>query len=67
MFQRFEGAEGEDHSFKIADELLDREGIAVVPGFDFGMPNTARISLVIEEIPFAEAITKIIKYLNKSA
>jgi aspartate aminotransferase len=66
MFKRFDNVEGEDHSYKIADELLDKEGIAVVPGHDFGMPNTARISLVIEEIPFAEAITKIIKYLHKT-
>lgn len=67
MFARFQGEEGEDHSYKIADELLDREGIAVVPGFDFGMPNTARISLVIEEIPFSEALTKIVKYLHRTA
>lgn len=67
MFSRFDNVEGEDHSYKIADELLDREGIAVVPGHDFGMPNTARISLTIEEIPFTEAITKIIKYLHKTA
>lgn len=67
MFRRFENGEGEDHSYKIADELLDQEGIAVVPGHDFGMPNTARISLTIEEIPFTEAITKIIKYLQKDS
>lgn len=67
MIKRFDNEQGEDHSYKIADELLDREGIAVVPGHDFGMPNTARISLTIEEIPFSEAITKIIKYLHKSS
>lgn len=66
MFKRFENVEGDDHSYKIADELLQQEGIAVVPGHDFGTPNTARISLVIEEIPFTEAITKIIRYLLKS-
>ncbi len=66
MFSRFEQVEGEDHSYKIADELLQQEGIAVVPGLDFGMPNTARISLVLEEIPFMEAITKIIRYLHKT-
>jgi aspartate aminotransferase len=66
MIKRFENEEGEDFSYKIADELLDQEGIAVVPGLDFGMPNTARISLVIEEIPFNEAMTKIVKYLHKT-
>jgi aspartate aminotransferase len=63
MFQRFEA--DMDHAYAIADELLENEGITVVPGSDFGIPNTARISLVIEEIPFQEAITKIVRYLNK--
>lgn len=63
MFKRFEG--DEDYSYQIADELLNNEGITVVPGIDFGIPNTARISLVIEEVPFQEAITKIVRYLNK--
>lgn len=64
MFKRFDGEEG-DHSHKIADELLEIEGVSVVPGSDFGIPNSARIALVIEEVPFQEAITKIVKYLNK--
>jgi aspartate aminotransferase len=63
MFQRFE-SDG-DHSYTITDELLENEGITVVPGSDFGIPNTARIALVIEEVPFQEAISKIVKYLNK--
>jgi aspartate aminotransferase len=63
MFKRFEA--DKDHSYSIADELLNNEGITVVPGTDFGIPNTARISLVIEEVPFQEAITKIVRYLNR--
>lgn len=63
MFSRFET--GKDYSYEISDELLHNEGITVVPGTDFGIPNTARISLVIEEVPFSEAITKIVRYLNK--
>lgn len=63
MFQRFES--DADHAYTITDELLENEGITVVPGSDFGIPNTARISLVIEEVPFQEAITRIVKYLNK--
>jgi aspartate aminotransferase len=64
MFARFEGDQ-QDHSYKIADELLNDEGITVVPGSDFGIPNSARISLVIEEVPFSEAITKIVRYLKR--
>jgi aspartate aminotransferase len=63
MFARFEI--DKDHSYAIADELLNNEGITVVPGSDFGVPNSARIALVIEEVPFQEAISKIIKYLNR--
>jgi aspartate aminotransferase len=66
MFKRFEGEEEDDHSYPIADELLLKEGVAVVPGHDFGMANTGRISLVLEEIPFQEALTKIIRYLTRS-
>jgi aspartate aminotransferase len=62
MFTRF--ASDGDHSYAIADELLNNEGITVVPGSDFGLPNTARIALVIEEVPFQEAMSKIVKYLN---
>lgn len=64
MFARFN--EEEDNSDKIVDELLNNEGITVVPGSDFGIPNSARIALVIEEIPFQEAITKMVKYLSRS-
>lgn len=63
MFRRFEA--DQDHSYAIADELLNEEGITVVPGTDFGIPNTARIALVIEEVPFTEAIVRIVKYLNR--
>ena len=63
MFARFHG-DGQDHSLEIADELLNNEGVAVVPGNDFGIQNSARLSLVIEEIPFQEALMKIVKYLN---
>ncbi len=63
MFARFE-SDHKDYSYQIADELLQNEGITVVPGLDFGLPNSARIALVIEEVPFLEALSKIVKYLN---
>lgn len=64
MFQRFDGEK--DNSCEIAEELLNVEGITVVPGSEFGLTNSARISLVIEEVVFAEAIGKICKYLRTS-
>ncbi len=63
MFSKLD--QDKDHSYAIADELLNEEGITVVPGSDFGIPNTARISLVLEEIPFQEAIIKIVRYLTR--
>lgn len=61
MFERYD--QDNDHSYEIADKLLE-EGVLVVPGKDFGMPNSFRISLVLEEIPFQEALTKILKFLT---
>jgi aspartate aminotransferase len=64
MFSRFDSET--DHCNQIADELLEQEGITVVPGFDFGIPNSARIALVIEEIPFQEAISRLVRYMLKT-
>lgn len=63
MFGRF--SSDKDSSHEIAEELLQKEGIIVVPGSDFGIPNSARIALVIEEVPFQESISKIVRYLNR--
>jgi aspartate aminotransferase len=63
MFSRFNPEEDNSHTF--SDELLEQEGITVVPGSDFGIPNTVRIALVIEEVPFQEAATKIVRFLNR--
>ena len=65
MFERYSQTEG-DHSVEITEEILQKEGIVLVPGTDFGIPNSARLSLTIEEVPFTEAITKLVKYLNTS-
>jgi aspartate aminotransferase len=68
LFQRFaqEGDEGEaDYATDICSELLEKHGVALVPTSDFGTPNCARISLVLEERPFSEAINLVVEYLNK--
>jgi len=64
VFEKFD--QEVDQSYQIAEELLQKFGILVVPGSDFGIPNTARISLVLEEIPFQEAVTKLVKYMTNS-
>lgn len=57
------GDPSEDHSQKICEDLLDQYGIALVPITDFGAKNAARLSLVLSETPFEEAIDKLICFL----
>ncbi|MBT7668538.1 MAG: aminotransferase class I/II-fold pyridoxal phosphate-dependent enzyme, partial [Bdellovibrionales bacterium] len=70
MFQRFaksseETEEISDYATDICSDLLEKHGVALVPTADFGTPNCARISLVLEERPFAEAINLVVEYLNQ--
>jgi len=55
-----------DYSSQICEDLLSLEGVAVVPGEAFGVPNTARISLVPTKEFFAEAITKIANFMKEA-
>jgi len=57
-----ESAEG-DHSLAICEELLEKHGLAMVPGIAFGTPNTARFSLVLEKAEFKEAVDILVKFL----
>ncbi len=54
-----------DFSKEICQELLELHGLALVPGADFGLPNSARMSLTMEEVPFNEALQRLVTYLNK--
>ena len=51
---------------EICEELLEKEGVALVPGKAFGQANAARMSLVLQAEPFKEALTKVVKYLTQS-
>ena len=53
-----------DYAVEICEKVLDELGIAIVPGGDFGSPNTARISLVSPKEQFVEAMEKLISFLN---
>jgi aspartate aminotransferase len=64
-FQRYQEP-GKDFSKEICQELLEHHGMSMVPGGDFGLPNSARISLVMEEVPFTEAMAKLISFLIKN-
>jgi aspartate aminotransferase len=65
MFARFAGEHPEkDYSKEICQALLEQEGVALVPGADFGLPNSARMSLTMEDVPFQEALARVVKFLN---
>ncbi len=64
VMERFKKESGDDdHSVAICEELLEKHGLAMVPGIAFGTPNTARLSLVSEKAEFKEAVDILIKFL----
>jgi aspartate aminotransferase len=54
----------EDASVAICEELLDKHGVALVPGAAFGMKNCARLSLVSDKVEFMEAAEIIVKFMT---
>jgi len=54
-----------DQSAQICADLLDQKGVALVPGEKFGVPNSARLSLVLEEEQFKLAIEKLTEFLSQ--
>lgn len=54
-----------DKSDQICADLLEKTGVALVPGSSFGYPNSARLSMTLEIAPFKEGITKLVNFLTK--
>lgn len=54
-----------DYSDQITQALVSETGVVVVPGGDFGLPNSARISLVAPKETFAKAIDELMKFLSQ--
>ncbi len=63
-FKEFEKESGVDYAAQICEVILEEHGIAMVPGTDFGIPNSGRISLVLDTAPFSEALDKLFSYLR---
>lgn len=65
IMQKFKKSDDDqtDYSFEICEALLNEFGVAMVPGQAFGMPNTARLSLVMEKEPFKIACEKLTKFM----
>ena len=54
-----------DYSVLICEDILNESGVVIVPGTDFGMPNSARLSLVLHKEAFSEAMDKLVHFLNE--
>ncbi len=53
-----------DYSVLICEDILIELGVVIVPGSDFGMTNSARLSLVLHKEAFLEAMDKLVNFLN---
>ncbi|MDH4467420.1 MAG: aminotransferase class I/II-fold pyridoxal phosphate-dependent enzyme [Bacteriovoracaceae bacterium] len=53
-----------DVAQQICDEIFQTTNVAIVPGTNFGLPNSARISLTLEWEPFDQAIQLLGKFLT---
>jgi aspartate/methionine/tyrosine aminotransferase len=49
---------------KLALDVLERAGVATVPGEDFGLPGTLRLSFTASR--FDEAINRLVGYFRGS-
>jgi aspartate/methionine/tyrosine aminotransferase len=55
----------QDVSQMICDDLFKQTNVAIVPGTNFGLANSARISLTLEWGPFDQAIQLLGEFLTK--
>jgi aspartate aminotransferase len=65
IYERYNDEQSSDRSQEIVDDILEQTGVALVPGTTFGYPNSARMSLTLEQVPFEEAITKLMDYIAR--
>lgn len=65
IYKRFKNDEGDDFSEEIVEDILEKTGVALVPGSGFGYPNSARMSLTLDQISFEEAITKLVDHISQ--
>lgn len=56
--------DNKDYSIEICEDILNQLGVVIVPGTDFGLVNSARISLVLHKEVFTEAVDKLVKFLH---
>lgn len=65
-FKQFFKEQGKDYADQMCQVILEELGVAMVPGSDFGMPNTGRIALVMGKGQLTEALDLLFSYLSKN-
>ena len=65
-FEKYKTDSEEYRAEEICRDIFGTIGVALVPGSDFGYANSARMSLVLEEAPFEEAMTRLANYISKT-
>jgi len=63
-FPKIKEEDKKDYSPEICRKLLEKTGVGLVPGGPFGRPNSVRLSLVMDEIPFQEALNRLRNFLT---
>lgn len=65
IHHRFSNGEEDLHDYgnDICEYILKEKGVACVPGGDFGLKNSARISLVSKQNEFKEAVNRLIEIM----
>lgn len=66
FFAKYDDGNDSDFSEKIVEDILEATGVALVPGSSFGYPNSARMSLTLEQVPFQEAIGKLVEFIARN-
>ncbi|AYF45353.1 MULTISPECIES: pyridoxal phosphate-dependent aminotransferase [Halobacteriovorax] len=67
IIEKFKKSEDDqtDYSVQICEQLLEEKGVAMVPSGDFGLPNCARMSLVLPKDDFRDAIIALSEFLTR--
>ena len=58
------GEDKGDRAGEVCAELIKKTGVVMVPSTDFGIPNGARISLVLDKQDFKTALDKAFRYIS---
>jgi len=62
--KRKDFSQEKDYSQELCEELLDKYSVALIPGTNFGLINSARLSYALDSELFAKACERLCLFLN---